>query len=116
VLVGLGLFLLNCIWIRLLLALACARFRDVVQVSTSTLQVLFYLTPIIWLPDYVAISKQQFILWNPLFHIFEVARRPLLGEPLGRLSLVVASSVAAVGGSAAILAYARFRNSVSYWI
>ena len=100
----------------MLLALICSRFRDVAQVSASTLQVLFYLTPIIWLPDYVAIAKQQFILWNPLFHIFEVARRPLLGEPLSGMSLAVASGVAAVGCSAALLVYARFRNSVPYWL
>jgi ABC-type polysaccharide/polyol phosphate export permease len=58
----------------------CARFRDIPQVLTSLMQVIFFLTPVIWLPDARSIPEIIYTL-NPFFHLVDVVRAPLIGQP-----------------------------------
>lgn len=48
---GLLILLINLIWMALLLAIMCARYQDLPQIIASLIQILFYLTPVIWLPS-----------------------------------------------------------------
>ncbi|MBN8900604.1 MAG: ABC transporter permease, partial [Rhodospirillales bacterium] len=51
VLPGFLLVVLNVGWIMLVLAVVCTRFRDMTQVAQNFMQVLFYATPIVWMPS-----------------------------------------------------------------
>jgi ABC-type polysaccharide/polyol phosphate export permease len=57
----------------------CARFRDVPLVIQSAMQVVFFLTPIFWMPSAVA-NRVMFIDGNPFYHLIELIRAPLLGH------------------------------------
>src|SRR5690606_36033047 len=78
---GFLLLVLNLIWISLVLAVLCTRYRDVTQIVQNVMQVLFYLTPIIWnahlMPDRVS---KVILQVNPFFHMLEVMREPILGN------------------------------------
>ena len=50
---GLVLLCLNGVWAGLLLGLVSARFRDVPLVVDSVIRIAFFVTPIIWMPDYL---------------------------------------------------------------
>ncbi len=114
---GFLLVCLNMAWIMLVLAIICARFRDMTQVVTNILQVLFYATPIMWmvktLPDH---TPHNFIKWNPFFHLIQLVRAPLLGEVPDVLSWIVAIGIAVVGWLFAIVFFGKYRWRVAYWL
>lgn len=113
-------FLLICInmaWMMLILAILCARFRDMTQVVSNILQVLFYATPIMWmvkvLPDHVS---RWFIDINPFFHLIELVRAPLLGHAPTGIDWTFAAGLAVVGWIIAIAFFGRYRWRVAYWL
>lgn len=74
-----------------------ARFRDATHLASVGLQVMFFVTPIIWPPD---ILRKRAINWiidfNPFYHLIEVVRRPLtMSESAAVINyLVVAGLIA----------------------
>ena len=84
---GLVLLYLNGIWTGLLLGLASARFRDVPPIVDSILRILFFITPVIWMPEFLP-ERIALLDWNPFFHFLEVVRAPLLGSTTGAAFLV----------------------------
>ena len=113
---GFIIFSLNCLWLMFVISLICVRFRDAAPIVANILQVLFYLTPIIWLPTYIATESRYFIVGNPVYHLLEVVRLPLLGQPSSGLSLSVCLCMIVVGWGAALVLYARFRKAIPYWL
>ena len=78
---GVLIIAFNGIWLSLLLGLLSARFRDIPQIITSLAQLLFFITPIFWRPE--MLSTNRWIAdWNPIFHLIELVRAPLLGNPV----------------------------------
>lgn len=57
-----------------------ARFRDVAHMAAVGMQVLFYVTPVIFPADLLMHRRALRLVFelNPLFHLLEVIRRPLL--------------------------------------
>ena len=114
---GLALVILNVAWMVLVLGVVCARFRDMMQVMTNILQVLFYATPIMWmvkiLPDHVS---KAFIFWNPFYHFIELVRAPLLGGAPTLLNWIVPVCLLIAGWAFAIAFYGKYRWRVAYWL
>lgn len=96
----LGLFLLvmNLVWLILLLATICTRFRDLAQIVNSAMQIIFYVTPIMWQPQLMSHRYGiVFLNLNPLYHLFELVRAPLLGYSAQAINWWVGIGVALVG-------------------
>lgn len=111
-----GLLLaVNGVWISALLGLISARFRDIPPIVTSFLQVIFFLTPVIWpveaLRDWRAVAT-----FNPLFAAIDVVRGPLLGRPTADSSWFALGIVTLLGCSVTFALFARFRSRIAYWI
>jgi ABC-type polysaccharide/polyol phosphate export permease len=108
---------INLSWLVLILAILCARYRDLPQIIGSILQVLFYLTPIMWLPSLLSARTGLVLLtWNPLFHLIEIVRAPLLSNSLSGLSWAVSAGLAIVGWSIALAFYGRYKTRIAYWL
>lgn len=115
--VGLALLLLNLSWMSLILGVFCTRFRDVPQIISNLLQVFFYLTPIIWMPQ--LLPKRASILLlnaNPFFHLIEIVRAPLLGTFPSALNWQVSILLALAGWGITLIFYGRFRSRIAYWL
>lgn len=115
VLPGLALVIVNAVWVALLLGMMCARFRDIPQIVASLTQIAFFLTPIIWSPDYLG-EHRDIAHLNPFFAYVDLLRAPLLNEVPHILSWVVALIFTAGGWALTLAAYSRFRARVSYWV
>lgn len=113
---GLALVLLNGAWIALLLGLCCLRFRDIQQLVGTLMQIAIFITPIFWPPDVLkGTSRAIFVAFNPLYHLIEVVRAPLIGQLPPASSYAAALLVTLMGWTAAYLAFARFRKRIPYW-
>ena len=114
---GLVLLTLNLGWLALLLATFCARYRDLPQIVSNFLQVVFYLTPVIWMPALLPDRAAVYLLdLNPAYHLLEIVRQPLLGRSPDAMSWGACALVAVVGWAFALAVFARFRYRVAYWL
>lgn len=114
---GFLLIVINLTWGILILGIVCTRYRDLSQIVTSMLQVLFYLTPVIWMPHFLPKEAGLYLLdFNPLYHLLEVFRAPILGVMPTMHNWLVSIVMAVVGWSLAILIYGSFRRRIVYWL
>ena len=116
IVVGLILLAANAFWIGYFLSIMCARFRDVPQIVTSVMQVVFFITPVMYLPDQLARRGFAVIKWNPFANLLEVVRDPLLGSAPSAWALG-SCAVMAVVGLAVVMPFAgRYAPRVVYWL
>ncbi len=115
ILPGFLVFLLNLAWMGLVAGILSTRFRDIPQVITNLLQVVFFVTPIFWsakvLPD-----RTAFIELNIFYHLLELVRSPLLGSAPPPLSWIVGCTMAIVGIPFSIWLYRRAYARIPYWV
>lgn len=117
---GIPALLLVCInlaWVVLILAVLCARYRDLPQMVNSLLQVVFYLTPIMWLPTLLPQRTASYLLvWNPLYHLIDIVRAPLLTADASVLSWEVSLGLAVAGWAIALAVYGRYKTRIAFWL
>jgi ABC-type polysaccharide/polyol phosphate export permease len=69
------------------------RFRDTPHAAAAGLHLLFYVTPVLWPPDLLRGRLAWVIDANPLYHLLEVVRQPLLfARPAPLVNYVVAGA------------------------
>ncbi len=109
------LIALNGIWLGILLGMLCARFRDIPQIIASLVQVMFFVTPVLWRKE--MLGRHRWVAdINPLFHFLEVVREPLLGRLPSLKDWVAVLCVTAVGWAVTLALFSRFRGRVAYWL
>jgi len=106
---------INGVWMGLLFGLLSARFRDIPQIVASVVQVMFFVTPIIWRPD--MLPGRAFILdLNPFYYLVQLIRAPLLGHvPDARIWFGVLL-ITVAGWGVALLFYTVYRWRLAYWV
>lgn len=114
--VGLVLLSLNGLWIGLLCATICSRFRDFHPIVTSFLQITMFVTPILWVPNTLGKHRGVFVDANFIYHLISNVRDPFLGKAPSALSLVVSSAGAILGMTVALVLFGRYRRRLPFWI
>jgi lipopolysaccharide transport system permease protein len=104
-------------WISLILSIVCARFRDLGQIIQSILQIIFYITPIIWLQDLV--TEQKFLIliqFNPIYHFLELVRNPLLGLVISLKSFIIIILITILGWIFSLFIFGKYSKRIVYWL
>jgi ABC-type polysaccharide/polyol phosphate export permease len=117
--VGFLLFIVNLFWIGLLLATVCSRYRDVNQLLTNFIQIAFFITPIFWQVEILDSKPEiKFLLadLNPIYHLIELIRAPLIGRVPSLLTFGYTSSMAVIGLGFSIYAFSRYRGRIAFWV
>ena len=100
-----------------ILAILGSRLHDLEQVVTNIIQVLFYATPIIWMPSLLA-GRMSFLEYNPFYHLINMLRIPVIGGDMQIWQNSLVFSIALL--SFLILfnyyVYRRYSKMVSYWV
>lgn len=112
---GFALFVLNAAWMGLAAGILSTRFRDIPQVIANVVQVVFFLTPVFWSPATLP-SRPHFVEWNPLYHLLELVRAPLLGHDIAALSWLFGVGLAAIGLAVTAYLYRRAYARIAYWV
>ena len=110
--------LVTTMWMSVLMSLVGARFSDAQELIGSIMLFAYVLTPIIWLKNDMPATtlRGDFMRINPMFHLVEVLRAPLLGEAIEPLSIVYIAVMTPLGVIAAALAYRLLARKVPIWI
>lgn len=76
---GMLILCINALFYGTLVAFMSARFPDVGAIVSSLLQVLFFITPIMWSPTSLPERFHVYLLLNPFYYFINMIRKPLLG-------------------------------------
>lgn len=111
------LLVMNLSWISLVLAIVCARFRDIHQIIVNFLQIVFYATPIIWTIKILPANVSPYLVTlNPFYNFIELLRHPLLGESPTQLEWIFTTLSGIVGWVIALLLLGKYKNRIAYWM
>lgn len=113
---GFALFWLNMIWIATLLGAACTRYRDIQQLISNLLQISLFLTPIFWTPEQLKGRMAILVNYNPLYHLIDIVRGPLLGNAPNLLEWIVVLGITLTGWAVTIVVMNKFRHRIAYWL
>ena len=72
-----------------ILAIFATRFRDIQSLMKSIIQIIFLVSPIIWMPNLIPSNKIFILDLNPVFHFIELFRSIVLYQQINFHSLTV---------------------------
>ncbi|NHD19270.1 MULTISPECIES: ABC transporter permease [Actinopolyspora] len=113
------LLLVNGGWVVLLFGITSTRFRDIPPVVTSFMQLVFFMSPIVWPIEALrenAGPRAWLAQLNPVYHYVDIVRAPLLGEPQDLHHWLIVLAITVVGWALALLMMRNYRARVSYWV
>ena len=114
--VGILLVVVNGFWFGFFLAIVCARFRDVPQIVTSIMQVVFFITPVMFQPEQLSQRGISVLRWSPFASLLEVLSAPILGSRPSDLALIMCATMAAVGFLLLLPFAGRYAPRAVYWL
>jgi ABC-type polysaccharide/polyol phosphate export permease len=112
---GIVLLIVNLGWMAVLLSVLGARFRDAFQIVSSILNFMGIFTPIYWVPSLIQ-NNRILLDINPLFHLIEIVREPMLGGAASNLNYICTIGGALAGWGIAIWVFQSTRKRIAFWI
>lgn len=113
---AMALVLLNAFWVKMFLGVICTRYRDLGHLIQTVMRVMFFLTPIFWLPSQLGENVMKWLWWNPIAHFLWITRSPVIdGDPVID-SWIFVGVVTVIGCSAALTVFAVFRRRLVFWL
>ena len=109
------LFLANLAWIITLVSIVCARLPDIGKFMPNLVFMLYLTTPILWTTH--RLGRHQWIAdYNPIYHMIQIVREPMLGHAPSLDSVLIAGIMAIVGLTVAAFALAKARRRIPLWL
>jgi ABC-2 type transport system permease protein/lipopolysaccharide transport system permease protein len=97
------------------IGIVSARFRDIPQLITSFVQILFFMTPIFWKPE--SLRGHAYVTeFNPFFHLLEIVRAPLLGNTPTAADYIAVLLLTLINIAIASAFFSRYRARIAYWV
>lgn len=113
---GLLLIYINAISYGLILAMIGARYRDISQIIRSLVQVIFFVTPVMWKPEAFQGKARLIVDLNPFYSLIELIRAPLIGNAPTLYNYTYTLMMTLVGAAIAWVIFVRRRSRIVYWL
>jgi ABC-type polysaccharide/polyol phosphate export permease len=112
---GLAALFATGVWIGIVVGILGTRFRDIPPTVNSLIQIAFFFTPVMWSPEHIG-DRAWIAEFNPLYHLIEVVRAPVLGRAVSLESWLWVLGTLIVGFASAQWLMKRYRARVPYWL
>jgi lipopolysaccharide transport system permease protein len=113
---GFLLIYINAVAYGLILAMLGSRYRDLVQVIRSLIQVAFFVTPIMWNPNVLSPHFQHLVKINPFYAFVQLIREPMLGHCPSILVYLMAGGLTFLGIGVCSAMFIKYRSRIVYWL
>jgi ABC-type polysaccharide/polyol phosphate export permease len=113
---GLFIFYINALLYGIVLAMIGSRFRDVSQIIKSLIQVVFFMTPVMWSPIILAEPHRYLVYFNPFYSYIEMIRAPILGTAPNLLNLAIVLGGTIIGALLSARIFVPYRARIIYWL
>ena len=112
---GLIVLLLNSVWMAMVVGLLSARFRDLPQIVMAFMQMMYFVTPIMFAAS--ALKKHEWLVtFNPFAYLIDLVRQPLLGEWPSLQTWGTALGMTVAGWLLALVLTGRYHKRIPYWL
>ena len=115
VLPGLFLVCVNLIWVATVLAILSTRFRDMPPIVATVVQITMFATPIMYPVSSLA-GASIIAEINPIYHLIELVRAPMLGTAPELRSWLIAGGLAVVGSLLATALLVSKARRIVFWV
>jgi lipopolysaccharide transport system permease protein len=112
--VGLLIVYVFVVSVSVIVSMICVRYRDIPPIVAAILQLLFFISPIIWSTSQVK-GDDLILTLNPIAHLLAITRDPIMGVRPSLTNWVGALGSVAVLTAAMVYIYTRYRTRVVYW-
>lgn len=113
---GLMLILFAALPIGFVLSVFCTRFRDLGNLIQAVLSVMFFVTPVIWVPEMARGVREWVLILNPFYHFMEIVRDPIVAQPIELINWLVALSIGIISWLAAYVLYTSYGRRILIWL
>lgn len=112
---GLVVFIITSIWAHILFGITCAHNRDLMYLVRAIMHVMFFVTPILYMPDQLG-DKAGFLNYNPFTHYLAIVRDPIAFGTIPYNSWIIVGGMTAVGFLAAFIAARTMGRKLAFWV
>lgn len=100
----------------LILGLLCARYRDLQQIIISMVQLLFFVTPVLWTG--ATLGEHAWVLeFNIFYYYLDILRQPFNCHNIWQAGFVLFPiAISIITLIIGIIVFAKYRNRIAYWI
>lgn len=113
---GILIILVTSVATSLFFGIIGARFRDFSHTVSMIMGPMFFLTPIVWMPDMLGGIRLTIANLNPFTHYLAIVRDPLLGRIPDPMHYVVTLGILLVMMLFALFLLSRYRVRIAYWL
>lgn len=93
----------------------CARYRDVIHFVATVMQILYFMTPILWVVPETG-PRAMAAKFNPLTHFIELLRYPALEGAIPWVSWQIAGLTTIAVMIVAFLLFGHSRSKLIFWL
>lgn len=111
-----ALTLLAAVFVVAIVGGLATRYRDVTVALGSLMQVSFFVTPVLWVPDQLTERAQWVVRLNPFALFLNLLRDPLLGARPQLTAWLGALAVIAALAAVFFAQYVVIRRRLVYWL
>jgi ABC-type polysaccharide/polyol phosphate export permease len=115
-LIGLPIVLVDMSLLSLIIAMPSTRFRDINQTVGFATQILFFITPVFWVPTQAHGHSALIYQLNPFAHLLELIRQPVMGYAPALIHYEWAAGITVVLFATCFTMLALFRKRVVFWL
>jgi len=109
-------YLLTAFWVSILLGSLCSRVRDFSHLIITTMQIMFFLTPIIYEIEMLGPNVAKYMAFNPFVYYLDILRVPVLDGVMPVQSWIIVGVFTAIGSLMALCAFAFSRRRIVFWL
>lgn len=113
---ALAIYIVNAMWISMVMGVITARYRDVLHLVSTAMRIIFFLTPILWMPRQFGPGLRKYADYNPFTHYLAVFRQPILYDDFAWRSWIIVLCITAVGVILGLAVFSKFRKRIVFWL
>lgn len=109
------ILLLTSFAMNMILGVLTCRYRDVGQIINSITQLAFFVTPVLWKPEFLS-GRFMIAFANPFYHYIELVRAPVIDQKIPYSSLAITLCLTSLMLIIGYTLINRKRNVIPYWV
>ena len=114
--IAISLITLNGFFCQTSLAIVCMRFRDLPLVVTNIMQIMFLVSPVLWVSSDLSGQAAEVLRFNPIAVAIEMVRNPLIGNPSEIFHWFFAILFTCLNFLIATCIFIVLRHRIPYWV
>jgi ABC-type polysaccharide/polyol phosphate export permease len=80
------------------------------------MQVIFFVTPVMWMPSLLPERMSWIVQWNPFAQFLAFIRNPLMNQPVTLHAVLMVSLITIVGFGLYVLNMNKYKHKIIFWL